>query len=282
MANKKDSLGDRMKTKYENVTRTYLPRRTYVIIRLDGKAFHSYTKDCERPFDKVFSDAMDMTSKYLCENIQGCKFAYVQSDEISLVLTDFESITTQSWFDSNLQKMCSISAALATAKFNQIRFEQTGKSTLAMFDSRVFTIADKQEVINYIIWRQQDATRNSISMAAQSVFSHKELNKKSTADMQEMLFQKGINWNDYSVRFKHGGFIDKVSYEEKGAQRLRWEPIDMPIITQDRGFIGSRLPGGLFTEEQVREIFDEFVSEIGIPDGVNGQDVITWLNNKFY
>lgn len=109
------SLGDRMKKQYEDRSRIYLQRRTYTIIRIDGKAFHTYTQGLERPFDSKFCRDMDKTAEFLCRNIQGAQFAFVQSDEISILLTDFETIATEAWFDANLQKMCSVSASLATA-----------------------------------------------------------------------------------------------------------------------------------------------------------------------
>ena len=117
----KDQLGDRMKAFYEDRTRIKLPRRTYTIIRIDGKAFHTYTKGLKRPFDTGLIDDMNWTTEYLCKNIQGVKFGYVQSDEISLVLTDFDTLQTDLWFDGNLQKMASIAASMATARFNQLR-----------------------------------------------------------------------------------------------------------------------------------------------------------------
>jgi tRNA(His) 5'-end guanylyltransferase len=229
-----DSLGDRMKKQYEIRSQSFLPRRTYAIIRLDGCHFHSYTRDLQRPYDKGLMDDMNETAKFLCENIQGCAFAYVQSDEISLLLTDFADITTEAWFDGNVQKITSISAAMAAAKFNELRLmrlfpvDSSGMrerhisqadvihQKLAFFDSRVFTIPDPVEVENYFIWRQQDATRNSIQMVAQSKFSQKELQNKSTNVLQEMLWSKHqINWNNYNAGFKRGRII---------AKRVRWQP----------------------------------------------------------
>jgi tRNA(His) guanylyltransferase len=141
-----DALGERMKT-YENVSRFYLTRRTYTIIRIDGKAFHHYTKGLMRPFDNILIDDMNSTAMYLCKEVQGTKFGYVQSDEISILITDFDDINTDAWFGNNIQKMCSVSASLATVKFNELR---PGK--IALFDSRVFQLPTKTEVINYFIW----------------------------------------------------------------------------------------------------------------------------------
>jgi len=237
MGNKKDSLGDRMKEFYENRTRTFLPRRTYTIIRIDGKAFHTYTRGLERPFDWKLVNDMDETAKYLCENIQGAKFAFVQSDEISILLTDFNELTTSAWFDGNVQKMASISASLATAKFNQLRPKK-----LAMFDSRVFTIPTAVEVENYMIWRQQDTVRNSISSVAQSLYSHKELNGKNTNQMQEMCFQKGVNWNDFDPKLKRGRLIVKENYDKNGSTRSRWVSIAPPVFTQEREYFNNLIP----------------------------------------
>lgn len=282
----KDQLGDRMKDFYEDRTRYKLARRTNTIIRIDGKAFHTYTKGLQRPFDQGLMEDMNKTTEYLCQNIQGAKFGYVQSDEISILITDYDDITTHAWFDGNLQKMASIAASLATAKFNQLRmarkskevqrpfgegYEKTGNLNygeiqdfkLAMFDARVFQIPYQEEVVNYFIWRQQDATRNSISSVAQSLYSHKELNGKKTDQMQEMIFQKGINWNDYTPREKRGALIRKVEkkfvrkesleFSEKTEiipessiyTRNVWEAdTETPIFSQDKDYLNSLFPNG--------------------------------------
>lgn len=270
----KDALGDRMKEFYEDRTRIKLPRRTYTIIRIDGKAFHTYTKGLKRPFDEGLIEDMNNTTAYLCKNIQGAKFGYVQSDEISLVLTDFDELGTHAWFDNNLQKMVSVAASMATAKFNQLRMQRATwegndiegmldhddiqNFKLAMFDARAFQIPFIDEVENYFIWRQQDAVRNSISSVAQSLYSSKELHGIKTDQMQELIFQKGINWNDYDFRKKRGAVIGKVekvltkssnyydpntSYvpSEHTFTRNVWEVIETPTFTQDRFFIRGLL-----------------------------------------
>lgn len=229
MAKKLDALGDRMKSFYENRTKQFLPRRTYTVIRIDGKAFHTYTRGLERPFDMKLINDMDETAKYLCKNIQGAKLAFVQSDEISIVLTDFDALGTDAWFDGNVQKITSISASLATAKFNELR-----PNKIALFDSRAFTIPSKIEVINYLIWRQQDTTRNSISSVAQSMYSAKELHGKKTDEQQEMILQKGTNWNDYDAKLKRGRLIVKETYDKDGATRTRWISVAPEILTQDK------------------------------------------------
>ncbi len=250
----KDELGDRMK-KYEGVTRNYLPRRSYVILRCDGKSFSNYTKGFKRPFDDDLMSDMDDTAKYLCKNIMGAKLAFVQSDEITIVLTDFEKITTEAWFDNNILKMCSISASMATSKFNQLRLIRKANSIvpfnsdiiknfkMAEFDSRVFQLPQKQEVINNIIWRQKDTTRNSIQSVAQALYSPKELNGKNSSMLQEMIFQKGINWNDYAPRYKRGRIIIKQEYVgPNNTIRTRWDMVEPPIFTQDKDFLDNLIP----------------------------------------
>lgn len=195
-----DALGDRMKHQYENRTRYLLPRRTWTIVRLDGKAFHTYTRGLDKPFDFTFIADMATTAKDLCMQIDGCRLAYTQSDEISLVLTDFATPTTAAWFDGNLQKIVSVTASMATATFNELR---PGKT--ALFDSRAFTIPDPTEVINYLIWRQKDAIRNSIQMLAQHHFSPRDLHGRDCNELQDMLWVKHrINWNDTPPAAKHG------------------------------------------------------------------------------
>ena len=251
-----DSLGDRMKT-YEDAFRTHLPIRMPVILRIDGKAFHSYTKGCERPFDKNLVDVMDLTAKYLCENVQGTQIAYVQSDEISLFLNNFKDIDTQSWFDNNLQKMVSVSAAMASAIFTANSGKIWAPKLLgrpegdfikpAFFDARAWVLP-KEEVCNYFLWRQQDATRNSVQMLARSLYSHKECTDKNNSELQEMIFQKGINWNDQPTSQKRGRFIVKKTFSEEAVNQKTGEKIpcirsrwvvdnEIPIFSQDRDYI---------------------------------------------
>lgn len=261
----KDSLGNRIKGFYENRARIYLPRRGYTIIRIDGKAFHTYTKELKKPFDDGLINDMNETALFLCQNIQGAKFAYIQSDEISILLTDFDTITTDAWFDGNIQKITSVSASMTTAKFNALRFiryitenfnqdvtnitplwiKNLSKIKEAMFDSRVFTIPSNIEVANYFIWRQQDAVRNSISSVAQTLYSHKELEKCSTNRMQEMIFQKGINWDSYPASYKRGRLILKeIIYNEDNLtiSRTKWKIYEPPIFTKDNGFLRLIIP----------------------------------------
>jgi tRNA(His) 5'-end guanylyltransferase len=199
----KDSIGNRMKSNYENRYRLFLTRRTPVIIRLDGRAFHTLTRGLQKPFDYYFSDTMVRTAEFLCSEIQGAKCSYIQSDEISILVTDFDALTTDAWFDYNIQKMASISAGLASAYFTS---EWCEEGKIAVFDSRVFNIPS-EEVCNYFIWRQLDWVRNSVQMLAQSQFSHSQLHKKNTPMMHDMLHEKGINWADLDERWKNGVFV---------------------------------------------------------------------------
>ena len=253
--NTKDSLGDRMKENYENRAKTYLVRRMPVIIRLDGKAFHTFTKGFKKPYDEIFHSTMNATMKYLCENIQGCKLGYTQSDEITLLLTDYDTLTTDAWFGYSVQKMCSVAASMATMAFNRVFSEQYHNAMFkeedptadpyfdilftkldkAMFDARCFNLP-KEEVTNCLIWRQQDVTRNAIQMLGQCNFSHKELHGKSCNDIQDMLMtQKNINFNDMPTEFKRGVCCLRNKDTEGHSPWIIDKEI--PIFTQDRDYI---------------------------------------------
>lgn len=229
-------FGDRMK-EYENAYRIKLPKRMPVIIRIDGKAFHSYTKGMDKPFDTELTNAMWETSKYLTANIMGCKLAYTQSDEISLLLTNYDKLATESWFDNNIQKIASVSASLATAKFNEIMREKHPNKT-ALFDSRVWMLPH-DEVCNYFLWRQQDATKNSISMVAQANFPHKQLQGLNGGQMQDkLMLEKGINWSNIPTWQKRGACIVKQYYKKNDAKRSKWEvDLETPIFSRDRDYI---------------------------------------------
>lgn len=253
----RDDLGNRMKAQYEARSQTLLPRRTYTLIRIDGKTFHTYTRGLERPYDTALMEDMDATAQALCEELSGVALAYVQSDEISLLLTDFASEQTQAWFDGNVQKICSLSASIATAAFNLARYRRLGlTSKYACFDARAFTIPDPVEVENYFIWRQQDATRNSICMAARAHYSHKQVDGKSADVMQEMLWQKGVNWNDYPAGFKRGRVVVRRSRSESvtfthrqtgetkqtEVERFCWQIEEPPVFTRERQFLRALIP----------------------------------------
>ena len=241
-----DDLGIRMKTFYEQIPKTKLMRRCPVAIRIDGKAFHTFTRGFQKPFDEMLIKSMQETMKYLCENIQGCVLGYTQSDEITLILVDYKKLDSSAWFDYEIQKICSIAASMATMAFNNIFSKYVKKFDLelayndngidteenrklweiykkavekgAMFDARCFNIP-KEEVTNLVYWRQLDASRNSIQMVGQANFSHKELQHKSCNNIQNMLMtQKGINWNDLPTYQKRGSCCvrNKIVIESDG------------------------------------------------------------------
>ena len=266
-------LANRMK-EYEKRNQYYLQKRTPVAIRVDGRSFHTFTKGFKRPFDDILMKSMQETAKYMCENIQGAKFAYVQSDEITIILVDYDTLETDCWFNYRTDKLCSISASMATMAFNRVfvkNVDEWGRLTFpnwdeggtneevdvdllklndayqraigkgAMFDARCFNIP-KEEVTNLIYWRQLDATRNSIQMVGQANFSHKELQNKSCNDIQDMLHeQKGINWNDYPTVCKRGTAVIKVEMESERINATGWIiDTEMPILKgEDRAYVDN-------------------------------------------
>lgn len=223
---------------YEAVTRGILLPHSHTILRVDGRAFHSYLRGAKKPFDTNFQHQMKLTAQALCKEVAGTVFAYGQSDEISLYLSDVEP-QSQPWFGGVIQKMASVAAGFATASFMSV----AGTDGMPHFDARVFTLPSLTEVQNYFIWRQNDAVRNSISMAAQANFSHKDLLNKNTHQMQDMLWTHWeINWNDYPDDLKRGYIVTRVekpgtvTYNVKatGEQattdvvRSAWEPMAAP------------------------------------------------------
>ena len=270
----RDDLGTRMKEFYEKPYQTKLTRRTPVAIRIDGKAFHTFTRGFQKPFDPILMKAMQHTTKYLCENIQGCVFGYTQSDEITLILIDYQKLDSSAWFDYEVQKICSISASMATMAFNKYfnemviqlegdvaqEYETNGSTEWvlsveqyleayrrscvkgAMFDSRCFNIP-KEEVANLIYWRQLDATRNSIQMVGQTNFSHRELQCKSCNEIQNMLLsEKEINWNNYPIPCKRGTACFKVpnlvQQGENVEVEFKWKLDElMPILKENWDYI---------------------------------------------
>ena len=250
---------------YEYVTRTYLPNRLPVIIRIDGKSFHTFSKGFKKPFDGFLSCAMTSTTKKLVENVEGCVFGYTQSDEISLLLKNDQMNETSPWFDNNLSKLISLSASMATLYFND-SFRRTIEDWVAnedvpykdatiywtaidkgaLFDSRAFVLPNVEEVVNYFIFRQQDCTKNSIQSVAQANFSHKEIQGLNCDQLQEKLFQeRKINWGeDTPTKYKRGISVYKsrVEVETPNGKTIRTKPIidkELPIFSQDRDFIKS-------------------------------------------
>lgn len=270
------NLGVRIKENYESVSKTRLMRREPVAIRLDGKAFHTFTRGFEKPFDEVLGRAMRSTMMELCKSIQGCVFGYTQSDEITLILIDYQKLNSSAWFDYEVQKMCSISASMATMYFNKFFDEECAAEASAlseptrfskahdlarrkgaMFDARCFNIP-KEEVANMLYWRQMDATRNSIQMVGQYYFSHKQLQNQSCNDIQNMLFvERNVNWNDYPIYQKRGAACyktltlvltenDKELHDAKISNglhiRSKWYlDLEMPILKDNWDYINKHI-----------------------------------------
>lgn len=241
------SIDDRMK-RYELPTKIFLTRRTPVILRIDGKAFHTFTRGFEKPFDDILIKTMQVTMLELCKDIQGAVLGYTQSDEISIVLQDYKTHDTDAWFDYRLDKVCSIAASKATKYFNKYFIEFVGnieddvKKEIYMkrffsaeFDCRAFNVP-KEEVCNALIWRQQDAERNSVQMLAQSLFSHKEMFKVNCKSLQDKMFEeKGVNWNELPTFKKRGTSCIK------DGEGHWFVDTDMPILTQERNYVEDRI-----------------------------------------
>lgn len=238
----KTSLGDRMKG-YESAGRLQLPGRMPLVIRLDGKAFHTYTKKLKKPYDTTLMSVMDKVAAHLCAEVQNTVMAYVQSDEISLLLIDFKTLYTTPWFGGSMQKMVSVAAGLASAKLTALSAEVFGETREGVFDARAFVLP-AQEVGNYFVWRQQDWQRNSLSMLAQSLYSHKELQGKGREQQHEMCFQKGHNWANLSSHIKDGRVIVKrtTTARDHTGGTLKWAALpETPIFRGDGGFIEEEL-----------------------------------------
>lgn len=250
-----DTLGDRMKG-YEDTTRFRLIRRMPVIIRLDGRAFHTFTKCLKHydesmkdtPFSIKMHDVMCFTTLGLMSQVQNAVFAYTQSDEISILLRDWDKHETEQWFDGNIQKIVSISASTASVVFNHFFDEEVRKAEtykeLAQFDARVFNLPES-EVTNYFIWRQQDASRNSVQMLGRFHFSQKQMHGKNNSQVQDMLMlEKGINWNDIPTWMKRGTCaVRNTAIRDENDYQSPPILIDeeIPLFTQDRNYVNRHL-----------------------------------------
>lgn len=262
---RKDNLGDRMKS-YENITRTYLPGRMPIIIRIDGKAFHTFTKGFKKPFDDILMRTMEETAAVLCRDIEGVKVAYTQSDEISLLITNNDTWETQPWFGNNIQKMASVAASIATLAFNRafwhevnmlnndyLNTEGTERLNVycravekgATFDARVFVLP-ADEVCNYFIWRQQDAIRNSIQSMGQAHFSHKELMNKNCENIKQMLVEKNLKWESIPVSCQRG--ICVVKKPTKVKTQIDMKAMTYMEMTRNRWTVDDNIP--LFWEDR--------------------------------
>lgn len=252
-----DPLHDTLKA-HEHATRHVLPRRSYTVIRVDGQTFRTYTRDLERPFDATFAGDMDAAAIAAAAHTSGFVFAYVQSDEISLLLTDVASENHEPWFGGVLPKLISVTASAVTATFNQRRTARRPGAPLALFDARAFTLPDEGTVAEYFMWRQRDASKNSISMAASAHFSHGQLKGLNSSDKRELLLARaGIDWADYPAEFRQGRVITRESYQHpttftpRGtteaqtveSTRTRWTAATAPRFDDEPdGWLRSRIP----------------------------------------
>jgi tRNA(His) guanylyltransferase len=267
----KDTLGARMKANYEDRSRHFFSRRTYTLVRVDGRAFHTWTRGLQRPYDVALMQCMDAVAVALCEELAGAQCAFVQSDEVSILLTDFDDIDTQAWFDGSQSKIESVSASIATMAFNRhvmalklaaevthamldddVKFHKlkiASKEPNATFDSRAWVIPDPIEVENYFIWRQQDAIRNSVTMLASAYASHKELHGKSASQRHDIIHKAGDNWARHSVSFKHGRIIkyyppskDRV-YTKGIPKESNWKvDNETPSFQKQRQYLKGLIP----------------------------------------
>lgn len=232
---KKDSLGDRMKSSYEDRFRYKFARRSYTLLRIDGRSHHSYTKGLEKPYCKKYMNAMQETALYICKNLPGAEFAYMQSDEITILLTDFKNDNTEMVFDGNIQKTVSVVASMAAAYFNQ-ESVRPQKDKLASFDCRGFQIADYVEIYNNFYWRMQDAERNSLQMLCQANFKQRELNGANKERQHELLHSKGINWANEPTQFKRGSMVRRG---EDGGWFIDKE---IPVFGRDKEWLQNMIP----------------------------------------
>jgi tRNA(His) 5'-end guanylyltransferase len=249
-----DALGDRMK-RYEVAMRMVLPPRLPVILRVDGKAFHTYTRGLERPFSAPLMGAMDAVARRLCEEIDGAQCAYVQSDEISILIHSYKRFTSQPWFGNQVQKVVSVAAGLASAEMTAQSLAIFGEVRPACFDARLMVLPEG-DVVNCFIWRQQDAIRNSVQMLARSLFSHKECHKKSVAELKPMCASAGQPWEDLDTRKQRGRLLLKKKVDNGetqthivredapvvGVRRVQWMMVDpTPLFQEDRAVIEDLL-----------------------------------------
>ncbi|MFN8688328.1 MAG: tRNA(His) guanylyltransferase Thg1 family protein [Acidobacteriota bacterium] len=236
----KDDLGDRIKRFYEDALRIHVPRQTHVVLRIDGRGFHQFTRGLERPYCRRLADALDAAALALCQEMTGCRFAYGQSDEYSFLLMDCQSEKSPLWFDGNLQKIVSVAASFFTAAFAR----QFASPKLASFDCRALVIAQPREVEKYFIWRQLDASANSLNMLASAHYSHKELLGRGEAEKHDLLHAKGINWARQPADFKRGRAVRRapqgtwlidhdipVFHRKLSYLRAQWPAPMAPVLT---------------------------------------------------
>lgn len=236
-----DALNVRIKENYESRYKIKLCARVPVIIRVDGKSFSKYTASLDRPFDLKFIDAMNNVALDLCKQIQGAQIAYVQSDEVSILLHNYKKFDSQAWFDNQLQKMVSISASIASVRMTLLSRYLFPHVRPAYFDSRAF-ILPEAEVNNAFLGRQNDARRNSIQMLARSLYSQKSCNRKNGEELKEMILAKDQDWNNLPARLRMGRCAVKYKYNVDGTERARWKiDNEIPRFSENPNYIEQYL-----------------------------------------
>ncbi len=249
------SLEDRMKL-YEQATRTVLPRRMPIIVRVDGKAFSKYTKALNKPFDRNFISVMESVAVELCREIQGAQVAFAQSDEVSVLVHGYKKFESEPWFSNQVQKMTSVAAAVAAATFTakswrmwtprdireDVQLPKIDDIEPAYFDARVFVLPEA-DVNNYFMWRQRDGIRNSIQMFASSHFSHKELHKKGTGEMVDMCKAKGADWSALPPSQRQGRCVYRHHEVVDGVDRSNFRvDTNVPLFRELPAYIERFLP----------------------------------------
>jgi tRNA(His) guanylyltransferase len=242
-------LGDRMKL-FEKASERYLVRRIPVLLRLDGCHFHTWTRGLERPFCEKLRMCMEYAAYKVCSEISGARFAYTQSDEISILIVDYQELNTEPWFSYRGNKVESVAASICTAGFNTAALaylqDHVCKKGLAIFDARAFNVP-KEDVLSAFLWRQRDCEKNSVSSLAQAHFSHKELHEKNSSDKQDMLMlHKGVNWDEVPTQYKRGSALYRVRVvspnpvDPDGPEVIRSKWVvdhEMPILTKNRDYV---------------------------------------------
>jgi len=256
-----EDLGDRMKL-YEGMEseRRLMPLLP-VLARLDGRAFHSFSRGMDRPFDAAFSKAMVDTTSALVQETGAC-MGYTQSDEITLAWHS-ESHKSQIWFDGRIAKMTSQLAAQATLIFYRLILERMPHyaDRMPTFDARVWNVPNRSEGANVFLWREWDATKNSVNMAASAYYSHKALMGKNTPQKHDMLHEKGVNWNDYPAVFKRGAYI------QRRLERIPFSPEELDQLPAKHE---ARTNPGLVVERSICAVLD--LPQLG--SIINREDVI--------
>lgn len=274
----KDRLGDRMKDNYEDCFRIILPKFMPIIIRLDGVAFHTLTKKMKKPFDSMITSSMQCTALRLCHDIGGAVMAYVQSDEISLLVYPYNSFESQEWHGNNLQKLVSISASIASVEMTRMMEGYYGAKNI-IFDSRAFVIP-MEEVNNYFVWRQKDWQRNSVNMIAQSIFSHKKLHGVNLSKAKEMIKESKPEWaiENWPNYVCNGCAVVKIFDEEKGQYVWEIDTDGTPDFVENKEYIQYRMDKIIINRESNGYIGDfgmdikGFGLDMSIFDDVNSDN----------